>query len=640
MPVNPLLFNPRHFFLLAPEISLAVWGLVVLLADVIALRRRPAPERMAAVGKLALIGAVASLFVSLLPLACRTNPDLAAWLNVAGVDYVSYPDPVLFFGTVSSDLMTESFNVLLAALFTLVVWMSPTWSFTEEWGEYYALLFWSTVGMMLLAASEELVTLFLTLETMTICLYLATAFEKSKRRSAEGGLKYFIYGSVSSALFLYGLSLVYGLTGSTQFHAIHQVLEPGSGDSVGLTGNLAGAAAVLLLLVGFGFKVGSVPFHMWVPDAYEGAPAPVTAWIASGSKLASFVALMKVLLMALGRWSTDRHEVAGPGWIAVVAVLSAASMTYGNLAALAQKNFKRMLAYSSIAHAGYMLVGVAAAGVSVQFEAAAGAVLFYLITYAFATVGAFAVAAWLARDKGTDEITDLNGLASSYPFMATCILLLMLSLIGLPPLGGFIGKLYMFMEALDQGRGGRAGSLTLLWLVALALLNSVISAFYYVRVMRAMFLRGPSGPPLQSPPPSVATAVVLGTAVTLALGTIPAPVVGVSRSVAIPMLSQSGEIGRNGVNLDVVPRILAGETGPPAPAGPGIPLTPALIDGRPQLRILPQQGAVGGGPVRKDQGPRPSGEATKKADPPAVAAPGASSPAPSLAPSQAAPQPK
>lgn len=614
MPVNPALFNVRHFFLLAPEISLAVWGLVVLLADVLVFRHRPHDRRAASVSQLAVVGAVVSFAAALVPLLVRTYPDLPAWMNVARVDYLVDPDPILFFGTISSDLLTETFNVLVAGLFLLVVWMSPTYAFTEEWGEYYALIYWSTVGMMLLIASEELITLFLTLEMMTICLYLATAFEKGRRRSAEGGLKYFVYGSVSSALFLYGISLVYGLTGSTQFFSIRQALEPVAGNSAGLSGNVAGATAVLLLLVGFGFKVGSVPFHMWVPDAYEGAPAPVTAWVATGSKIASFIAMMKVLGYALGRWSTSAGDVAGPGWIGVVAVLSAASMTYGNFAALAQTNFKRMLAYSSIAHAGYMLVGVAAAGISVKFEAAAGAVLFYLLAYGFATLGAFAVAAWLARDKGSDEIADLEGVAARYPFLATCLLLLMLSLIGLPPLAGFFGKLYMFMEALDQGRGGRAGRLTLLWLVALGLLNSVVSAFYYVRVMKAMFLRPPSGPDLKAPPRSVAVTVALGTAVTVALGVMPAPVVNLTRFIAVPMLTESSEIGRYGV---VPPSVL--ETPPPPPAEN--PVTKNAPENRPVLIL--EKSAAGEAARKKamERARAKSGVRTKPADHPPTSEP-------------------
>ncbi|MCA1684473.1 MAG: NADH-quinone oxidoreductase subunit N, partial [Planctomycetia bacterium] len=245
MPVNAALtLNFRHFYTLAPEAVLAVWGLVVLAADLGPFRRRPAEARKRAVGGLALVGALITLGVTLVPFFVRADPEgVASALNFARIDYAVEPDPVLFFGTIAGDLMTELFNVLLAALLVLVVWISTTWSFTEDWGEYFALLLWSTVGMMLLTASEELLTLFLTLETMTICLYLCTAFEKDRRRSVEGGLKYFVYGSVSSALFLFGLSMVYGLTGSTRFDAIHRALAPYQGDSIGLRGNVAGATA-------------------------------------------------------------------------------------------------------------------------------------------------------------------------------------------------------------------------------------------------------------------------------------------------------------------------------------------------------------------------------------------------------------
>ncbi|GAC1468617.1 MAG: NADH-quinone oxidoreductase subunit N [Isosphaeraceae bacterium] len=537
MPVT-VTFQPHEFFTIAPEILLTFWGLLVLLVDLGAYRRLNPDERRRRIGRLARVGAVLTLVCSLAPLIVRFDLyGLGASLNFSRIDYSSEPDPFLFFGALSDDLMTQIFNVVFAALLCLVVWMSTVWSFTENWGEYFALMLWSTVGMMLLTASEELLTLFLTLETMTICLYLSTAFEKDRKRSAEGGLKYFVYGSVSSALFLFGLSMIYGLTGSTQFFAIREALQPFQGPFHGLAGNVAGATAVLLMLVGFGFKIAAVPFHQWAPDAYEGAPAPVTAWIATGSKIASFVALMKVLFHALGPYASRPESVLSPGWIGIVVVLSAASMTYGNFAALAQTNLKRMLAYSSIAHAGYMLVGVAAAGVSTHHAEAAGAVLFYLIIYGFTNVGAFALAAWLARDKGSDEIADLNGLGIQYPGIATCVLLLMLSLIGMPPLAGFFGKLYMFMEALDEWNQGR---LTLLWLVALGLLNSVVSAFYYVRVLKAMFLRGPSNPKLASPPSSVTASIVLATIIALGFGIYPAPLVNMMRAAAVPMLTESG----------------------------------------------------------------------------------------------------
>jgi NADH-quinone oxidoreductase subunit N len=456
--------NFGDLYFIAPEIVLAAWGLLVVLVDLALARRLSPTERRRTTGYLAMFGAglglLASLGMWLLPLA---------------------DDPFIFFGTIAGDMQTGLFNIVYSVLLLLVIGMSMSWSFTEEWGEYFALLFWATVGMMLLTAAEELVTLFLTLETMTICLYLSTAFEKTKRRSAEGGLKYFVYGSVSSALFLFGLSLVYGMTGTTMFDGIHEVLAPrlkelSGPDALGLHNNVAGAAAILLLLVGFGFKVAAVPFHQWAPDAYEGAPAPVTAWIATGSKLASFVALLKVFLHALGPWASPETSIVGPGWIGIVAIVSAATMTYGNFAALAQRNLKRMLAYSSIAHAGYILVGVAAVSASAEGPKSAASVLYYLIVYAFANVGAFALAAWLARDLDSDNIDDLNGLGYQQPLLATCILLLMLSLIGIPPLAGFFGKLYLFMEALNQKQ--QAHQVTLIWLVALGLFNSVVSAFY------------------------------------------------------------------------------------------------------------------------------------------------------------------
>ncbi len=482
MPLNfSEVFNTYDIFFVAPEIVLTVWGLLVVLVDV-GLARSMSPEaRRQRIGRLSLLGVglalVTAAVVCFVPLFVRGDPHPAeerTWISSQFATYLVNPDPTIFFGTIAGDVQSSVFNLLYVALLGLVVGLSMSASFTEEWGEYFALLFWATVGMMLLTAAEELVTLFLTLETMTICLYLSTALEKTRRRSAEAGLKYFVYGSVSSALFLFGLSLVYGMTGTTYLDGIQKLLRT-PGTTAGLAGNMAGAMAILLLMVGFGFKIAAVPFHQWAPDAYEGAPAPVAAWIATGSKLASFVALMKVFLHALLPWSNPSTSVLGPGWIGIVAVIAAVTMTYGNFAALAQRNLKRMLAYSSIAHAGYILVGVAAVSVSYRESTAAAAVLYYLIVYAFANVGAFATAAWLIRDKNSDNIDDLNGLGFQEPLLAVCILVLMLSLIGIPPLAGFFGKLYVFMEALNQPKTDQP--ISLMWLVALGLFNSVVSAF-------------------------------------------------------------------------------------------------------------------------------------------------------------------
>jgi NADH-quinone oxidoreductase subunit N len=251
--------------------------------------------------------------------------------------------------------------------------------------------------------------------------------------------------------------------------------------------------------------------------------------------VAGFLVMLKVFVHAMGPWSHPTNSVMGPGWLGLVAVVAGVTMTYGNLAALAQTNFKRMLAYSSIAHAGYLLVGVAAASVSTEGPTSAGAVVYYLVVYALANLGAFAVAAWLARDKGTEAIADLAGLGGRSPFLAVCVGVLMFSLIGVPPFAGFFGKLYIFMEAMRQGPSDARIILT--WLVALGLLNSVVSAFYYVRVLKVMYLREPSGRPIEPAKPALALPIVATAALVTVLGVFPGPLVELSRAVAFPMLT-------------------------------------------------------------------------------------------------------
>jgi NADH-quinone oxidoreductase subunit N len=633
MPTNALTTpDIKDVFFLTPHIILTVWGLVVLLVDVSLLRRKEPIGRRNLVGWLSMVGAGIALAASVLVCFALADPSRFEGLfSTAMLDALGDQNRPLFFGTLAGDTQASYFNVLYTGLLLLVLWLSTAWSFTEEWGEYFALMFWATVGMMLLTASEELVTLFITLETMTICLYLCTAMEKSRRRSAEGGLKYFVYGSVSSALFLFGLSLLYGLTGTTYFDGIRQALggiptRSAMGQfefaELGLADNVAGAAAVLLMLVGFGFKVAAVPFHQWAPDAYEGAPAPVTAWIATGSKLASFVALMKVFLHALLPWSNPSNRVLGPGWLGIVVVIAAVTMTYGNFAALAQRNLKRMLAYSSIAHAGYILVGVAAASVAVDNSKAAGAVLYYLVVYAFANVGAFAVAAWLVRDKSTDDIDDLNGLGFQEPLLAGSILILMLSLIGIPPLAGFFGKLYVFMEALDQRSPDQA--IPLIWLVALGLFNSVISAFYYVRVLKAMYFREPGERRLAPPSRSIAVPILLGAGLMIVCGLLPDMLLGNMQAAAFPMLTSSAP------SSTFVNRPATDELGNPGRPSPRVPAyTPEQLKqmemgmrrGRPSGPPAATKKAGGSGTPGKAGGP--SGAASKKAEAPGGPGPAA-----------------
>ena len=527
--VDPTQEMIGQLFYITPQLALAAIGLLVLVYDFAVLRKKPAAERQSRLGWLTLFGVVLTFIVQgwlmmpdkVLSFSLGNKP-----IEIVGFQAASIYVP-MFFGTIASDGVSCWMNLLVLGLLALVIVQSMSFSFTNQWGEYFALLCWSGVGMMFLIGAEELITLFLTLETMTLCLYMIAAFEKTRRRSAEAGLKYFVYGSVSSALFLFGLSLLYGLTGSTRLDSIRVALEAGGPTMMGLSGNILGATAVLLVLVGFGFKIAAVPFHQWAPDTYEGAPSPVTAWIATGSKIASFVAMIKVLVGALAPWAMLGTNLTSPGWIGIVALISAITMTYGNFAALAQKNLKRMLAYSSIAHAGYMLVGVLAASVSTSRSMTIGPVLFYLVVYGFTTLGAFSVASWLVRDKGTDEISDLNGLGSQSPLMAVCIVLLMLSLIGMPPLAGFFGKLYMFMEAMNTADKAR---IPLTWLVMLGLFNSVVSAFYYVRVLKAMFLRESSGIPLKPAGVGIALPILVATAVAVGVGLYPAPLIRAMRS--------------------------------------------------------------------------------------------------------------
>jgi NADH-quinone oxidoreductase subunit N len=518
----PATLNPQDFWSLAPESLLTLWGLVLLTLDFSALRGLSSDRRRSVLSGLTLAGVALALGV-----AVWTMPSLA---DEAG-------SPLVFSGTLTHDAVAGWFDLVVILLLGLVVVMTLSSRFTDHWGEYYALLCWAAVGMMVLIAAWDLLVLFVALEMMTICLYLLTSFEKVKRRSAEGGLKYFVYGSVSSALFLFGLSLIYGMTGSTRLDAIRSALLAAD-PAGGLDGNLAGALAVLLILVGFGFKVAAVPFHQWAPDAYEGAPTPITAWIATGSKVSSFIAVLRVLVSALAPWAHREGSLVGPGWIGLIALLAAASMTYGNFAALTQRNLKRLLAYSSIAHAGYLLVGILAASVSVeQDQGAAGAVLFYLVVYAAAKIGAFALAAWLSRDLDHEDLDGLNGLGYRAPGLAFCIVLLMLSLVGMPPLAGFFGKLSMFMQALNTAETGR---LTLMWLVALGLINSVVSAFYYVRILKAMFLRvsSASEATVGSPSLSIAVPIVLSTVVVAVLSVRPGllldPMTRIARSESAP----------------------------------------------------------------------------------------------------------
>jgi len=344
-------------------------------------------------------------------------------------------------------------------------------------GEYFALLMTLTLGMFLMASATNMVTIFLAIELVSVVSFVLAAYLKTRRRSSEAGLKYAIYGAFSSGLMLYGISLLYGMTGTLNIYEIGQALL--SNDPNGLTLLLS----VILILAGFGYKIASVPFHFWSPDVYEGAPTPVTAFLSVGPKAAGFAVLIRFFNVALASGgsggSSQWTALASIDWPQILAVICAATMTLGNLVAILQDNIKRLLAYSSIAHAGYVLMGVV-----VLSQDGVSATMFYLVVYYLMNLGAFLVVIVLQDLLGSEKVDDYKGLAYKAPIPAVAMGVFLFSLTGLPPTAGFIGKFYLFAAVIKAGP-------QLYWLAVVGLVNSVISLYYYARVLRAMFLDKP-----------------------------------------------------------------------------------------------------------------------------------------------------
>lgn len=381
------------------------------------------------------------------------------------------PHATLFHGMLAISPLNSLFKIVCLVLAFFVVLLARGERSLPNKGEYLAMILLATVGLLLLVGSEELLMIFIGLELTGLSLYVMTAFDKVHQPSAEAGLKYFLFGSMASAFTLFGLSFVYGLTGTTALGSIAQRLAAGPLQPLLATG-------IILTLIGFAFKIAAAPFHFWAPDAYQGAPVSAAAFIASGSKVAAFVVLGKIVLIGFGpvHGSAAWHAVAG-GWTPILAVLAALSILIGNLVALVQKNIRRLLAYSAVAHAGYTLLGLVAGG-----REGFSATLFYTTTYALTLVGAFGVVGFVRRENGGDDLSDFAGLSSRSPLLAGCMAIFMLSLAGLPPLAGFFGKFYLFIAAFRA-----APEHGLLWLVGLALFGSLISLYYYLIVLKIIF---------------------------------------------------------------------------------------------------------------------------------------------------------
>lgn len=471
--------------LAAPEAIMVATALVVLAVGIAIERRAPSANPIRWCVLVAAVGLIATGIV------LQLLPDKAA----------------LFGGMLVINGLTKLFKTvcLVLALFTIVLARGDAPA--RHRGEYIALILLATVGLILLIGSEEFLVVFIGLELLGLTLYVLTAFDRNAQSSAEAGLKYFLFGSTASAFSLFGISLLYGGCGGTTFGVIAEKLS-GSAPVLPLL-----YAGMVMTLIGFAFKIAAAPFHLWVADAYQGAPAPSAAFIASASKVASFVVLGKILLIAFGpaAGSAAWHKMAA-GWTPILAALAALSILLGNLVALAQTNVRRLLAYSAVAHAGYTLLGLVT-GARPGFAAT----LFYTSIYAITLIGAFGVVSAVRRQTGGDSIANFAGLHKRSPLLAACLAIFILSLAGLPPLAGFFGKFFLFSAALGGSADGG-----LLWLVIIALLGSLISLYYYLMVLKAAFLDPDSSGATDSSPWLEKATVTLLAGLVVALGVWPA----------------------------------------------------------------------------------------------------------------------
>ena len=462
-----------------PEILLTILAVVVLVLDMV----WPSSQRrqIGSIAGIAMIGIVVILLVFSAPIAGEL------------------PDQLLLGGMFRHDALTQVFRTMVILAGALTCLLSVDFEGLARKGQYYALLIIATIGASLMSASADLIMAFVALETTSITLYMLAGFLREDDRSAEAGVKYFLFGSIMSAVLLYGLSLLYGFSGQTSFYALADGLAQS-----GVEG-LPVLAAMIMLLVGFGFKISAVPFHFWTPDVYEGAPTPVTAFLSVGSKAASFALLMRLFMAVFPEYD--------PYWVLLLAIASLVTMTLGNLLALRQSNIKRMLAYSSIAQAGYALIGVVAIGA--QNGAGMAAVTYYMLMYALTNVLAFGVVILLSRATGSENIADFAGLSRRSPALALAMTVALLSLGGIPPAAGFFGKFFLFQAAVDSG---------LTWLALVGVINAIVALYYYLMVVKVMYVDR-SADEEQPLPVSQASgwALIIASAGVLVLGVIAAP---------------------------------------------------------------------------------------------------------------------
>ncbi|MFC2072007.1 NADH-quinone oxidoreductase subunit N [Chloroflexota bacterium] len=476
--------------LFIPELVIAGFAIAVILLDLFVQRK----------GALAVISLIGLVVAAGFTIPMRGTFE-SAFNNMLAVDGFALFFKLLFLGIAGLVILASTDYVSKLARFQ---------------GEYYALVLLSALGMMLMAATTELISIYIALELTSISLYVLVGFLKDPK-STEASLKYLLLGAIASAVLLYGMALVFGVTGKTQLGEIAQVIQAMSPQAVSASPALI--LGIVLLVAGFGFKIAAVPFHMWVPDVYEGAPTPITAYLSVGSKTAGFAIILRVFYSGFGL-----PDWLSLNWGLVFAALAVIGMTLGNVTALPQTNIKRMLGYSSIAQAGYLMVGMATMGVSPAVDVLGGSgILFFLAGYAVANMGAFIAIIAITNKLDSDLIQDFSGMIKRAPLLALALSLCLISLIGMPPAAGFMAKFYIFSGAVQHG---------LLWLVIIAVINSVISAYYYLRVVKIMWFGEPASEEKVSSSGALRVALFLSCLGVLLLGIIPGYIMSLAESAA------------------------------------------------------------------------------------------------------------
>ncbi len=465
------MFHISDLYLLAPEASMAILALAVMMVDLFVKRRIVTVT----------VGLVGLLVPLAFAIAQAVTPGFLATPHYA------------FSGMLVIDPYAVFFEIVFIMIVAVMLLASYSYvgKYVKADGEFYTLMLFSATGAMFMASTNELITIYISLELTSIPLYIMAGLLRTGERSAEAAVKYILLGAMSSAILLYGFALLYGLTGTTDLAGIARSVGTGVQN-----GNVLILMADLLILAGFGFKISAVPFHMWAPDIYEGSPTPATAFFSVASKAAGFAALIRVF-MSGGLGQVDLSSLT-----IVIAIIAIATMTLGNLVAAVQTNVKRLMAYSSIAQAGYILVGFLAS-IAGKHPAGDSAVLFFILVYVITNLGAFSGIIALANATGGEKIEDFRGLARRAPLLSAGTALCMLSLAGIPPMAGFVSKVFIFTAAWGEG---------LSWLVVIALLNTAVSLVYYGRIVKAMYFDAPLKEDHLTTPIGISSSITLTTA--------------------------------------------------------------------------------------------------------------------------------